>query len=61
LEKGRILWDSHWVEVDPQEDLEVEASQEDPQLGEDLSDHQEEEPQEVEPQEEFPEEEEMAN
>jgi hypothetical protein len=29
------------VEVDPQEDLEAEAFQEDPQLGEDLLDHQE--------------------
>jgi hypothetical protein len=48
LEKGRILWDSHQVEVDPQEDLEAEAFQEDPQLGEDLSDHQEESPEEEE-------------
>jgi hypothetical protein len=60
LEKGRFLRDSHRVQVDPQEDLEVEAFQEDPQLGEDLSNHQEVVPQ-AEPQEEFPEEEEMAN
>jgi hypothetical protein len=40
LEKGRHLQDSHPVEVDPQEDLEVETFQEDPQLGEDPLDHQ---------------------
>jgi hypothetical protein len=65
LEKGRILRDSHRVQVDPQEDLEVEAFQED------LSDHQEVEPQvevlevevlEVEvPEVEVPEVEDMAN
>jgi hypothetical protein len=38
---GRSLQDSHPREVDPQEELEAEeAFQEDPQLGEDPSDHQ---------------------
>jgi hypothetical protein len=49
------------VEVDPQEDLEADACQEDPLVGEDPSDHQVVAPQEEEAHQVVEHMEEMAN